>query len=98
MEKLYMFSYYKNNNDVIYAYEENQIPIKGLIKISEEEKDFILNKSEQEYLNSITYSQKRKNEYPPIEDYLDSIVKNDQVQLKKYIDDCLSVKLKYPKP
>jgi len=40
----------------------------------------------------------RRREYPPIADYLDGIVKGDQVQVQKYIDDCLAVKAKYPKP
>ena len=45
----------------------------------------------------LTYAQKRKLEYPSMEDYLDGIVKNDQAQIQKYIDDCLAVKAKYPK-
>ena len=44
-----------------------------------------------------TYQEKRKPEYPPSEDYLDGIVKNDQAQIDKYIADCLAVKVKYPK-
>jgi hypothetical protein len=44
-----------------------------------------------------SYKEKRRAEYPPIEDYLDGIVKNDQAQIQKYIDDCLAVKAKYPK-
>jgi len=40
----------------------------------------------------------RRKEYPPIENYLDAIVKNDKAQIEKYINDCLSVKAKYPKP
>ena len=43
------------------------------------------------------YIELRKAEYPPITDYLDAIVKNDQVQLQAYIDACLAVKAKYPK-
>jgi len=31
-------------------------------------------------------------------DYLDGIVKNDQEQIQTYIDACLAVKAKYPKP
>ena len=42
--------------------------------------------------------QKRANEYPPIEDYIDGIVKGDQAQIQAYIDACLIVKAKYPKP
>jgi hypothetical protein len=40
----------------------------------------------------------RANEYPPVTDYLDGIVKQDQAQIDKYIADCLAVKAKYPKP
>lgn len=40
----------------------------------------------------------RQNEYPPITDYLDGIVKGDQEQIDKYIADCLAVKERNPKP
>jgi hypothetical protein len=40
----------------------------------------------------------RANEYPPMADYLDGVVKGDQAQIDKYIADCLAVKAKYPKP
>jgi hypothetical protein len=43
------------------------------------------------------YKSKRAAEYPPITDYIDGVVKGDQVQIDKYIDDCLAVKAKYPK-
>lgn len=49
------------------------------------------------HLASMTYAQKRVAEYPPITDYIDGIVKNDQQQIAKYISDCLAVKAKYPK-
>ena len=48
--------------------------------------------------NDLDYRQKRAREYPPAADYLDGIVKSDQVQIQKYISDCLAVKAKYPKP
>ena len=40
----------------------------------------------------------RRLEYSPMEDYLDAIVKNDTVALNEYIQKCLAVKNKYPKP
>jgi len=46
---------------------------------------------------AITYAEKRVAEYPPMEDYLDGIVKGDTAQVDKYIADCLAVKDKYPK-
>lgn len=46
----------------------------------------------------ILYKFQRAAEYPPIEDYIDGIVKGDQTQVQAYIDACLAVKAKYPKP
>ncbi len=46
---------------------------------------------------SRTYVDARAFEYPPMEDYLDGIVKGDTAQVDKYIADCLAVKDKYPK-
>ena len=43
------------------------------------------------------YQRDRKVEYPPMEDYLDGIVKGDTAQVDKYISDCLAVKAKHPK-
>jgi hypothetical protein len=44
-----------------------------------------------------TYADKRANEYPDFKEYLDGIVKGDDAQIQKYINDCLAVKAKYPK-
>ena len=44
-----------------------------------------------------SYKELRREAYPPVADYLDGIVKGDQAQIQKYIDDCLAVKAKYPK-
>jgi len=44
------------------------------------------------------YVNKRKAEYPPIEDYIDGVVKGDQAQIDAYIASCQAVKAKYPKP
>lgn len=46
----------------------------------------------------ITYRELRAAEYPPMADYLDGIVKDDQAQIDAYIAACLAVKAKYPKP
>ena len=47
--------------------------------------------------NSTKYQRDRQPNYPPMENYLDGIVKGDQAQIDKYIADCLAVKEKYPK-
>ncbi|NDE09888.1 MAG: hypothetical protein EBZ95_04890 [Chitinophagia bacterium] len=41
--------------------------------------------------------QARRSEYPPMEDYLDAIVKGDEQQKADYIAKCLAIKAKYPK-
>ena len=51
----------------------------------------------QAYVDAHAYIAKRASEYPPMTDYLDAIVKNDQAQIDKYIADCLAVKAKYKK-
>jgi hypothetical protein len=49
-------------------------------------------------LAATEYQRQRAAEYPPITDYLDGVVKGDQAQVQAYIDSCLTVKAKYPKP
>ena len=49
------------------------------------------------WIDPNAYKAKRASEYPPMTDYLDGVVKGDQVQIDKYIADCQAVKAKYPK-
>ena len=51
---------------------------------------------EAEYI-ATEYQRKRAKEYPPITDYIDGVVKNDQAQIDAYIAACQAVKNKYPK-
>ena len=44
-----------------------------------------------------TISDLRKNAYPPMANYLDAIVKNDNEALQTYLAACLAVKEKYTK-
>lgn len=48
--------------------------------------------------DNLEYQRQRAAEYPPVADYLDAIVKGDETQKQAYIDACLEVKAKYPKP
>ena len=43
------------------------------------------------------YQRKRAEEYPPMADFLDAWVKQDQQALESYRQQCLDVKTKYPK-
>ena len=44
------------------------------------------------------YQRLRAKEYPDFKDYLDAVVKGDSEKIQEYIDACLAVKAKYPKP
>lgn len=64
--------------------------------------------SEQELLDEVArlqkladdtrYQRQRACEYPDPTLYLDAVVKGDEAQKQAYIDSCLAVKAKYPKP
>ena len=56
-----------------------------------------ITKLQNEY-NALEYQRLRAVEYPDFKDYLDGIVKNDQEQIQAYINACLAIKEKYPKP
>lgn len=56
------------------------------------------NLAEQVELARTQYQRDRAKEYPPITNYIDGIVKGDTAQVQAYIDACLAVKTKYPKP
>jgi Fe-S cluster biosynthesis and repair protein YggX len=47
---------------------------------------------------ALAYQDLRAAEYPPMADYLDAVVKGDDAGVQAYIDACLAVKAKYPKP
>lgn len=92
--------YYKDSNNVIYAYEldgSQDDLIGDKIEITKEEVDAINLAKLQVDFNLLTYAEKRIREYPDLRDYLDGIVKGDQAQIQAYIDACMAVKAKYPK-
>ena len=72
---------------------EKYLPV-GCVSITDEEAEAI----RQSAIIPPTYQQLRAAEYPPATDYLDAIVKGDAVQQQAYVDACLAVKAKYPKP
>jgi hypothetical protein len=42
--------------------------------------------------------QERKAAYPPVEEYIDGVVKGDDAQVSEYKAKCLEVKKRYPLP
>lgn len=79
------------------ATPEGQVPLTPEeVAAFEAERVIIL--ADRSRLDATQYQRDRAAEYPPIADYLDGIVKGDQAQVQSYIDACLAVKAKYPKP
>ena len=75
----------------------------GLVPFTaEEEADWdAMALAEEERLKALLateYQRLRSAEYPAMADYLDGIVKGDNAQVQSYINACLAVKAKYPKP
>lgn len=50
------------------------------------------------FSNEPTYAQLRAQAYPAVTEYLDAVVKGDEAQLQAYVQACLAVKERYPKP
>lgn len=65
--------------------------------VTDEQIDAEILRLEQEHASK-EYQRHRAAEYPDFRDYLDGIVKGDQAQIQAYVDACLAVKAKYPKP
>lgn len=45
-----------------------------------------------------SYAELRAKAYPPVEIFIDGMVKADAEQMQAYVDRCLEVKAMYPKP
>lgn len=72
----------------------------GNISLTKQEEESLLKEwAENEKNKQLNlYKDLRAKEYPNIIEYIDGVVKNDQAQIQAYIDACLAVKAKYPKP
>lgn len=88
---------------LIRVYIDESVDSEGRSKYRHKEVVFSINDS-QEYIDArlakvkaSLYKELRTAEYPPIEDYLDAIVKGDIEAEEEYKRKCLEVKAKYPK-
>ena len=60
--------------------------------------DIVQKIAELEYSEEIqVYKLQRSSEYPPVAEYIDGVVKDDQDQIDAHIAACQAVKVKYPK-
>ena len=88
-----------NKHEAIYATHTNVAVIRGDDAFDADGNPVTYDETAvQAYIDAHAYIAKRQAEYPPMTDYLDGVVKVDQAQVQAYIDACLAVKAKYPKP
>jgi hypothetical protein len=99
----YTFEKVADKNYVVrFEHNGKQIEFNGIVAKDETELDSLV-QAQIAYLDrgegnwTPNYAEKRRREYPPIEEYIDGVVKGDQAQVHSYIDKCLAVKAKYPK-
>ena len=86
------------NHEGIYKLNPSVVTIRGDVAYDADGNEVAYDKDAvQAYVDAHAYIAKRASEYPPVTDWLDGMVKGDQVQIDKYIADCLAVKAKYPK-
>ena len=97
--------FYKDNQNTIFHYPDDGSQdhlIGNKIPITEQEVNDINEKKfydmSQKLMATLSYSKKRKIEYPEMAEFLDAWVKNDQSALEQYRQKCLEVKAKFPKP
>jgi hypothetical protein len=92
--------HYKDSENKVYWLDAGDDPAVWLPQctpITDDEADALRIQQQEAAFAALTYVEKRLSEYPPITDYLDGVVKSDQVQIDKYIADCWAIKAKYPK-
>ena len=93
-----MKHYIDNKTKEVYAYEadgsQDAYIKSGLVPISDADLATLRKEQEQARLDALTYEEKRKAEYPSIEDQLDDIYHNGVDAWKATIK---AVKDKYPK-
>ncbi len=87
------------NHEAILALNPSVVTIRGDVAYDADGNEVAYDKAAvQAYVDAHAYIAKRAAEYPPITDYIDGVVKGDQAQIQAYIDACLAVKQKFPKP
>ena len=86
------------SHEIIFKLNPSVVTIRGDVAYDADGNEVAYDKAAvQAYVDAHAYIAKRASEYPPITDYIDGVVKGNQVQIDKYIADCLAVKTKYPK-
>jgi hypothetical protein len=94
--------HYKDSNNKLFGFEDNQDVPSGLVEITKLEVEII---GKQNYeaareveITEMDYVRQRLTAYPELGQFVDAWVKGDEAALEEYRQDCLAVKAKYPKP
>lgn len=88
-----------NKYEAIYQLNSSVVTIRGDVAYDADDNEVSYDNAAVDALVAANaYKESRAAEYPPVTDYLDGIVKGDTAQVQAYIDACLAVKSKYPKP
>jgi hypothetical protein len=87
------------NHEAVYALYSNVVTINDTTAYDADGNEVTINRAAVDaWVSPEQYARSRAADYPPVTDYLDGIVKGDTAQVQAYIDACLAVKAKYPKP
>ena len=92
--------HYKDSENRIFAYEPDGSQdhlIGNKIPISVVERDALIAANIENEFAALPYQEKRRRAYPPIAEFVDAMVKQDEAQLESYRQKCFAVKNKYPK-
>ena len=86
---------------LIHAYEEDgsqdHVIPSDFISVTEEEADIIRQENGKKFIDSLPYTEKRKNNYPPLTDLADALYwqsKGDSSKMKQYLEAVENVKTK----
>lgn len=88
------------NGDVITAHELTEVQRLSYEALPSDRSETTFDGREFNFSPAIppNYAELRAAKYPTMAMYLDAVVKGDEAQKQAYIDACLAVKAKYPKP
>jgi hypothetical protein len=94
--------HYKDSNNKLFGFEDNQDVPAGLVEITKLESEVIgkqnFEAQKEIAIASMDYVRQRLTAYPELGQFVDAWVKNDEAALEEYRQACLAVKAKYPKP
>lgn len=93
----------EGSKKLVRVFIDESVDTEGATRYRYKQLEFSINDS-QEYVDKRVskvkaqlYKELRAAEYPPMEDYMDAVVKGDTEAQQSYIEACLAVKERFPK-